>query len=68
MSPSSALLIIRLIDLLALGMTVAPEIMARYSALRDKVRQMVEEGRDPTPEEWAAMDAETSDLLGKLAG
>ena len=52
--------------MIALGASLAPEIMARYRDTSAKVRTMVEEGRDPSPEEWAELDAETEDLFRKI--
>lgn len=66
MTATTALMVIRLLDILALGMQHAPAIMSRYSALRDKVKSMVEEGRDPTPEERAELDAETDEIMAQL--
>ena len=59
-------LILRLLDLIALGASLAPEIMARYRDVSAKVRAMVEEDRDPTPEEWGELDAETEDLYRRI--
>ncbi len=66
MSPKTSLLILRLLDLIALGASLAPEIMARYRDISAKVRTMVEEDRDPTPEEWGELDAETEDLFRRI--
>lgn len=59
-------MILRLIDLIALGATLAPGIMARYRDISARIRVMVEEGRDPTPDEWADLDAETDDLFRQI--
>jgi hypothetical protein len=59
-------LILRLIDLIALGATLAPGIMARYRDISARIRVMVEEDRDPTPDEWADLDAETDDLFRQI--
>lgn len=66
MNPRTAQLILRLLDMIALGASLAPEIMARYRDTSAKVRTMVEEGRDPSPEEWAELDAETEDLFRQI--
>ncbi len=66
MNPQTALMILRMVDLLAAGLQLAPEIRARYAATSAKVKKMVTEGREPTPEEWAALDAETDDLLAQI--
>ncbi len=46
--------------------TLAPGIMARYRDISARIRVMVEEGRDPTPDEWADLDAETDDLFRQI--
>jgi hypothetical protein len=66
MNPRTAQLILRLLDMIALGASLAPEIMARYRDTSAKVRTMVEEGRDPTQDEWGELDAETEDLFRKI--
>lgn len=50
MSPATLLLIGKAIDLLIAGLTVVPAGVT-------EVRRMVAEGRDPTPAEFAALDA-----------
>ena len=52
MSPEVALLIVRILDLLAFGLRHAPEMVAEVRTLNAKVREMVEQNRDPSPEEW----------------
>lgn len=51
-------LILQLINLGVAAAQAVPEAVAAAA----KVRQMVEEGRDPTPEEVAALAAVTADL------
>jgi hypothetical protein len=43
-----------------------PATQARYAALKQKVRTFVAEQRDPTPEEWADLNAETASLSSVL--
>ena len=57
MSPEVALLIVRILDLLAFGLRHAPEMVAEVRTLNAKVREMVEQNRDPSPEEWADLEA-----------
>lgn len=45
----------RLLDFALYAMQRAPVAMENFKALRESVAQMVEENRDPTSEEWAAM-------------
>lgn len=66
MSPQTSLLILRLIDLIALGATLAPEITERYRDIAARVRVMVEEDRDPTQDEWDELEAETDDLFRQI--
>lgn len=61
----SALLAIKIIDILLLGAIMAPQAMAAADALSQRLRAL--DGRDPTPEEWARIDAETNDLMATLA-
>ena len=62
MSPTTAALILKLIDLLALGVAMAPQIRAKYIETKAKIDQMVAEGRDPTPDEHAEVDAAIASL------
>lgn len=57
MDVATATLILRLVELVAFGLTHAPEVMLEVQKLADEIRAMVNEDRDPTPEEWAALDA-----------
>lgn len=66
MTPSTTLLVLRMLDLVAAAAIMAPELRARYKSLQSKVETMVKEGRDPTQEEWAELDAETEKLIGDL--
>ncbi len=54
----------KLLDILVL--LVDPGVQAKYAALKLKIQTMVNEGRDPTPEEWDALNAETTDLSDQL--
>lgn len=40
--------------------------MERYNALRSIVKPIVDEGRDPTPEEWALLRAMDIELDARL--
>jgi len=57
MTPEMVLLILRVLDLLAFGLRHAPEMVAEVQTLNAKVREMVEQNRDPSPEEWADLEA-----------
>ena len=62
MNPTTAALILKLIDILALGVAMAPQIRADYEATKAKIAKWVEEGRDPTPEEHAEINKQIDDL------
>ena len=57
MTPEMVLLIVRVLDLLAFGLRHAPEMVAEVQALNERLRVMAAENRDPSPEEWADLDA-----------
>lgn len=59
MSPQALLLVGKALDLLIAGLAVVP-------AGVDEVRRMVAEGRDPTPEEFAALDAQLANARRAL--
>lgn len=44
-------IIINLIDIIALGIQLAPKVLEAYNKARAKVQQFIDEDRDPTPEE-----------------
>ena len=46
---------------------MVPTIGARWRKNRDAVQKMVDEGRDPTPEEHAELTQELSVIRGDLA-
>jgi len=56
------LLVLKLIDIVALGLRIGPAAKERYDALKAEIETMVREGRDPTEEEYATMMAETESL------
>lgn len=66
MNPSTMLAVLKIVDLVATAAVMLPEVRARYDALSAMVKLMVEEGRDPTPEEWAALNDETDSLMEQL--
>lgn len=57
MSPELAALILRYLRLLTFGLTHAPEIQLELRALNDSIAAMVNEGRNPSVEENAALQA-----------
>ena len=53
-------LVIRVIDVVTSGLSLAEDVKVKYSAIRKQIKTLVKENRDPTPEEWAALDAVTN--------
>lgn len=66
MNPMTILMILELLDTFAVLLASLPEAKARYDAVRAKVEQMVEEDRDPTPEELDELEAEAGVLSARL--
>lgn len=66
MNPATALLILRMVDLLAAGLQFTGESRARYDRLSAKVKTMIEEGRDPTEQEFDELFAESDALTERL--
>ncbi len=62
MGIETILLLIKLIDLVATGLALIPEVRARYEEGSAKLRAILEEGREPTPAEFAELLAETDQL------
>lgn len=59
-------LIIKLIDLILLGVTVAPRVAAEMEALKGRLAQMVAEGREPTADEWDELNADIDAKIAQL--
>lgn len=66
MTPATALLVIRVLDLLAFALLKGPEVKARYDRAVAKIRELIEEGREPTPEEFAEVVAESDAATERL--
>lgn len=63
-----AAVLLKLLDIVALGARLAPDILVEYRSLSEAVKKMLDEGRDPTPAEWADLDARTAKLLEEISG
>lgn len=66
MDPTTFAFALKLIDL---ALMAAEEIPLALAALKDgdaKLRTMLDEGRDPTPAEWAALVQQTDALSARL--
>jgi hypothetical protein len=66
MNQVTLLLLIDLIDLAYVAATAGVSAFANYEAHSAKVRQMIVEGRDPTPEELAELSNTTKLLQARL--
>lgn len=66
MNPATALLILKVIDLLAAGTQLFGEDKERYDRLTGKIRVMVEENRGPTDEEFDELLDESDALTERL--
>ena len=66
MNSSTAMLIFKLLDLAVFAFGRAGPAMERYRAGRERVRQIVQEGRAPTPEEVAEVDGLIDAELDRL--
>lgn len=59
------------VQALALAVAIAEAAQrgsAAAVAARDMIQRMTDEGRDPTPEEWAALTASVEDLHQRIQG
>jgi len=66
MTAAQAALLLRGIDLLILGITVAPQIKAAFSSITDELQVMIDEGRDPSPEEMEAIFTRARSVHGQI--
>ena len=62
----NTVLIVKLIDLILLGVSVAPAVKAEMEALKARLAQMVAEGREPTAAEWDALNADIDSKIASL--
>ena len=68
MNDKTILLILKIVDLLALGMTLAPVVKKKFDNARDELRVMVEQGKDPKPGDFARITAELEAVQAVLEG
>lgn len=66
MGSGTALAIVKALELLSLALTVGPQAYSQAQQAVAKLREMVEQGRDPTTEEMAAIDQEIAALRSVL--
>lgn len=62
MDPQTALLFLRLLDLVAAAVELAPDLLARKEAYVAQIEVMIREGRGPTDAEMDALLAEGDDI------
>lgn len=51
-SPDTIKSVIKLLDIVMLAVEATPAILAKYNKAKAKIEKMIEEGRNPTQEEW----------------
>lgn len=66
MGSSNSRLAINLIDLLIAGVEMAPTVLAAYTQARNKLQQVVAEGREPTLEEHDELNALINNLRNDI--
>ena len=62
MGSGTLILLVKAVELLSLGLTVAPAVQAEFNKSMGVLNRAIAEGRDPTPEEVAEVD-KAIDLL-----
>ncbi|MHA1563684.1 MAG: hypothetical protein ACTSX7_00105 [Alphaproteobacteria bacterium] len=60
----NAAVALKLLDIVLLGVTLAPEAARAAERLADTLRRL--DGEDPTPDQWDTLDTETDDLMADL--
>lgn len=60
------LLALKLLDLIALGVENWAAAKPAITKLQAQMKKFVVEKRDPTPEEWAEIEAETDTLIADI--
>lgn len=66
MNPATLTFVTTALQVLGLLVAELPEAVALVEAVRGKLGAFATEGRDPTAEEWAALNAQIGDALAKL--
>ena len=67
MSAEQLLYLLKILDIFAVGINLAPELMDSYQKSKAKIQQFVAEGRDPTPEEWQELNNQIEALQTELS-
>lgn len=68
MNIATVQLILKLLDILSVGLVSIPSANARYKLLRNKLQVFIDEGRDPTPGEFDDLMAETTSVHERIQG
>lgn len=58
--------LLTMLDLLAVGFKTFPRIYTRYKENRNIIQNMIDEDRDPTPEEWQKLQNDINQVSIKL--
>ena len=66
MSTEQLTFLLRMLDIFAASIQLAPELLASYNESKTKIKQFVQEGRDPTPEEWQELNSRIDSLQTAL--
>lgn len=66
MNDKTAALVLRLVDLVASGLLLAGEAKERYDRYRSQIQTFIDEGRDPTDAEFAALLSESDHLTERI--
>jgi cell fate (sporulation/competence/biofilm development) regulator YlbF (YheA/YmcA/DUF963 family) len=57
---------IKIIEAAKLAIPAGHEAVSEFNTLEEKLRAFQQEGRDPTPEEFRALQAQTDQLTDRL--
>lgn len=66
MNPATIMLILELVDMAAAGIAWLAEDRERYDRLRGEVETMIREGRQPSPDEFLALVAESREVTARI--
>lgn len=66
MSPEQIKLLFKVLDIIALGAQLAPQLKAQYDKSKAKLEQIVSENRDPTQAEWDEINSDIDALRDEL--
>lgn len=64
----SAIAIITLLDTILMLATEIPALFQKATALKSEIQAIVDEGREPSEQEWTNVNFQTQGMLGFLQG